>query len=159
MRARRRRASAACGDSAVASNATEISSSDLRAETNVSNMCSYRNEGVRQLHPSRQSSSSAGRSGRKLVVMGVDPAVLAVLETAVVDTNNTALRLHLGQLLVEADEPARALEHLQTVLSLHPSDPTALTLAERAADPAGKPDLAAGYEQSNARWAHPPRNR
>ncbi len=80
--------------------------------------------------------------------MGVDPAVLAALEMAVAaDPTNTAVRTHLSQLLLESDEPARALEHLRTVLAAQPSDLTALTLAVRAATLVGQTDLAAGYAQ------------
>jgi predicted Zn-dependent protease len=66
--------------------------------------------------------------------MPADPDVIAALE-AVVDREpaNLALRLHLGELLLDAGRAADALAQARRVLTRAPADPSALELERRAA--------------------------
>lgn len=72
--------------------------------------------------------------------------LLRGLEAAVAaDPENWELRLHYAEVLLDADRAAVALEQATTVLTSRPDDPRALSLAARAADGAGEPDLAERY--------------
>jgi SpoVK/Ycf46/Vps4 family AAA+-type ATPase len=65
--------------------------------------------------------------------MPVDPELLAGLRAAVEAVpDNLALRLHVAALLLEAGRPAESLEHSSAVLALHPGQPEAQRLVERA---------------------------
>ena len=78
--------------------------------------------------------------------MTVDPSVTTALERALdAEPGNVALRLHLASLLVLAGDPARALEHAQTVLAAEPDNAEALVTARDAATALGDPARADSY--------------
>ena len=65
--------------------------------------------------------------------MAIDPEVISAIEAAVAaDPDNSALRIHLGGLLLDAGRPAEALTHAETVLLDAPDDLGALGLAAEA---------------------------
>jgi AAA+ superfamily predicted ATPase len=77
-----------------------------------------------------------------------DPSVLAALETVVeVDPGNDAVRAHLAALLVDAGEPAKALAHLEVVLSRRPDHLEALDLAANAASLVGDQERASAWQR------------
>ncbi len=77
--------------------------------------------------------------------MKTDPSLLAVLETAVnAAPENTAIRLHLAELLLGADRFAEALEHCVLILGADPANLTALAIAARAGEATADP-RAFGY--------------
>jgi SpoVK/Ycf46/Vps4 family AAA+-type ATPase len=63
------------------------------------------------------------------------------------DSQNTALRLHLADLLLNNDQPAEALAHAVTVLASRPDDLQALSIAARSAEAAGDTAKAEGYRR------------
>lgn len=80
--------------------------------------------------------------------MRPDPSVLAAMETAVnADPSNAALRLHLAGLLLEAEEPAKALEHCTSLLQVNPANREVLAIAAKAADATGDKIRAEGYRK------------
>lgn len=80
--------------------------------------------------------------------MPPEPSVIAALIAAMEqDPANVALRLHLAGLLVEADRPQEALDHLSTILAAQPSYMEALKLAQTAAEKSGDTIRAHGYGQ------------
>jgi SpoVK/Ycf46/Vps4 family AAA+-type ATPase len=69
-----------------------------------------------------------------------DPTVIAAIEAAVAgDPDNSALRVHLAELLLEADRGRDALAQLERVLQDRPDDIEALGLAGRAGLIVGDP--------------------
>jgi AAA+ superfamily predicted ATPase len=65
--------------------------------------------------------------------VAIDPEVISAIEAAVAaDPDNSALRIHLGGLLLDAGRPAEALTHAETVLLDAPDDLGALGLAAEA---------------------------
>jgi AAA+ superfamily predicted ATPase len=79
--------------------------------------------------------------------MAPDPELLRAIEAAVAeDPDNTALRVHLAGLLIEANRHADALEHLELVLRTSPDHADALGLAARAGGAVGDP-RAPGWER------------
>lgn len=82
--------------------------------------------------------------------MRPDPSVLAAMEAAVnSDPDNGALRLHLATLFLDAEEPAKALDHCTVLLQKNPANRDVLTLAARAADATGDKIRADGYRKLN----------
>lgn len=80
--------------------------------------------------------------------MPPDPSVIAALTAAVEqDRDNSALRLHLAGLLLDAERPQEALEQLGAVLASQPNHLEALRLAKTAAEAAGDTIRAHGYAQ------------
>lgn len=80
--------------------------------------------------------------------MPVDPSVLKALAAAVAaDPANPALRLHYGELLLEDQQHAQALEQLGRVLALTPDNVQAMEKAALAAEGAGDKIRAAGYRK------------
>lgn len=80
--------------------------------------------------------------------MATDPTVLNAIRAAVEqDPDNTALRLHLGTLLLEAQDPKGALEQFAYILGKQPAHLEALKRAGEAADAAGDPIRADGYRR------------
>lgn len=80
--------------------------------------------------------------------MGVDPAVLSAMRSAVeADPSNIALRLHLAGLLLDAGLSADALAQCQHVLATNPDHRESLELAARSADAANDPIKAAAYRK------------
>ncbi len=80
--------------------------------------------------------------------MRPDPSVLAAMEAAVkADPDNVALRMHLAQLCVDADQANKALEHVGYVLQRDPASREALVLGAKAADAAGDKIRADGYRR------------
>ena len=78
-------------------------------------------------------------------VASVDP-VIAVLEAAVAaDPNNTSVRVHLAQLLLDAGRADDALAHARAILVIDPVDETALGLASMAAGLSGDPTAESAY--------------
>jgi AAA+ superfamily predicted ATPase/Tfp pilus assembly protein PilF len=78
--------------------------------------------------------------------MPVDEGVVAALEGALErDPANTALALHLAEVLISAGRPGDALARCREVLSAQPADVGALEVALRAADEAGNEAAADGY--------------
>lgn len=79
--------------------------------------------------------------------MPADPGVIQALQNAIdADPKASGVRLHLASLLLEAGEPARALEHFAQVLTQNPAHVEALSGALRASESCGDP-RAAGYAQ------------
>ncbi len=79
--------------------------------------------------------------------MASDPEVIRAIEAAVeADPDNSALRVHLAGLLMDAGRPAEAIEYLEAVLRAKPDDVEALGLAARAGSLAGD-DRAAGWSK------------
>ena len=77
-----------------------------------------------------------------------DPNLLDGLRAAVeAAPGNSALRLHLAEVLLAAGEPAEALTHCTTVLAAEPAHVEALHLAAQASAAAGQDDKAGGYRQ------------
>lgn len=80
--------------------------------------------------------------------MSTDPSLIDALEAVLsTDPDNTAIRLHLADLLLEAGEPSRALSHLEQVLMATPDDPRALDLAANAADALGDSSRASAWRR------------
>ena len=80
--------------------------------------------------------------------MTLDPAVVAALEAAVAsDPDNTPLRLHLAQLLVDNGDVTAGLGHLEELLRRRPDDRVALELAVRAASGTGDVDRALAWQR------------
>jgi SpoVK/Ycf46/Vps4 family AAA+-type ATPase len=70
--------------------------------------------------------------------MATDPAVLASIASLVErDPTNTALRVHLAELLLADGQAAAALTHASAVLAAKPDDGAALALVARAAQAMG----------------------
>ena len=80
--------------------------------------------------------------------MPIDDSVIAALEAALAGApDNRALRLHLGEVLLEAGRAKSALDHCALVLAAAPDDLAALDLGARAAGAAGEGARAAGYRR------------
>jgi AAA+ superfamily predicted ATPase len=80
--------------------------------------------------------------------MATDPVVLASITSLVErDPANTALRIHLAELLLASGQAAEALGHASAVLAARPDDGAALTLAARAADAMGDTARASAYRR------------
>src|SRR5437016_807125 len=80
--------------------------------------------------------------------MPAHPSVIAALAAALeASPEDLPLRLHLAALLLEAGEPAAALEHFAQVLTRDPAHLEALGGAARAAEGAGDGARAAGYRR------------
>jgi SpoVK/Ycf46/Vps4 family AAA+-type ATPase len=91
--------------------------------------------------------ANAVRSGRYDVVVALDPAVRAALETVLASApDNAAVRIHLASLLAD-DDPAAALDHAARVLTAQPDDPRGLAIAARTARALGKEQRAVAYER------------
>ncbi|AZI42184.1 ATP-binding protein [Deinococcus psychrotolerans] len=76
----------------------------------------------------------------------VHQSVLSALQLAAEqDPNNTELKLHLSDLLLQAGQAAAALEQAKAALSSEPDNVRALKLAAWAADEMGQTDTAARY--------------
>jgi len=70
--------------------------------------------------------------------MGADPTVVAALRAAVdAQPANVALRLHLAGVLLDAGDPAGALDECVAALAFEPDHAEGLALAARAADGVG----------------------
>src|SRR5262245_1286563 len=83
--------------------------------------------------------------------MSVDSTVIAAVESAVnADQGNIALRLHLVDLLLQADRPADALVHCTHVLALQPDHVHAAERAARAAEAVGDSAKAQSYGKLHA---------
>lgn len=90
--------------------------------------------------------------------MAPDPELLRAIEAAVAeDPDNTALRVHLAGLLIEANRHADALGHLELVLRTSPDHVDALGLAARAGDAMGDP-RAPGWERLHISLSGPPKD-
>jgi SpoVK/Ycf46/Vps4 family AAA+-type ATPase len=77
-----------------------------------------------------------------------DPAVLAVLESAVASSpDSLPLRRHLAQLLFDTGRSHEALEHCSQILARAPDDLQALHLAANAAKDLGDEARAAGFRR------------
>jgi len=84
---------------------------------------------------------------RRTNVSVPDPGVVNALESALAsDPANVAVRLHLAHLLV-GTEPARALDHLERLLSTRPDDSEGLALAAEAAYAIGDHTRAAAWRR------------
>jgi len=69
--------------------------------------------------------------------MSVDPELLRGLRASVESApENVPLRLHLAAMLVDADEPAEALDHCAVILAREPAHREALRIAALAAEAA-----------------------
>jgi SpoVK/Ycf46/Vps4 family AAA+-type ATPase len=80
--------------------------------------------------------------------MAADPSVVdAIFAAVTANPGNTQLRLHLATLLQEGGRAAEALEHCQAVLAAKPDDPSALSLAARAAEALGDAEKAARFKR------------
>ncbi len=80
--------------------------------------------------------------------MPIDPSVIAALTVGVErDPDNSALRLHLAQLLLQAGQPADALSHCARILVQQPDNRDALHLAAESAQAAGDIARAVGYRR------------
>jgi SpoVK/Ycf46/Vps4 family AAA+-type ATPase len=80
--------------------------------------------------------------------MSVDPTVIAALRAALLtDPENIAMRLHVGQLLLDGNQAAEALKEATEVLNRQPTHGEALKLAEQASESAGDPIRASGYRR------------
>ena len=80
--------------------------------------------------------------------MPVDPSVIAALTLAVErDPDNSALRLHLAALVLEAGRAADALEHCAWILARQPDHRDALRLAAESAQNAGDTARALSYRR------------
>ena len=80
--------------------------------------------------------------------MRPDPSVLAAIQAAVEqDGDNVPLRLHLAQLLMQSDEPDKALDQCALLLQRDPANKDTLALAAQAADASGDKIRAAGYRK------------
>jgi SpoVK/Ycf46/Vps4 family AAA+-type ATPase len=87
------------------------------------------------------------RAGRYDVVVALDPAVRAALETALASSpGNAAVRIHLASLLAD-DDPAAALDHAARVLAAQPDHPQGLAIAARTARAVGEEQRAVAYER------------
>lgn len=65
--------------------------------------------------------------------MSIDPELLRTLECAVLDApDNRPLRVHLIDLLLDAEQPGAALGHCEALLRADPADLEATAMAERA---------------------------
>jgi AAA+ superfamily predicted ATPase len=77
-----------------------------------------------------------------------DPSVIAALESILVnEPSNNAVRTHLAGLLLQGDDAARALGHLQIVLGSQPDHAGALGLAAQAALLTGDIDRAQAWQR------------
>ena len=77
-----------------------------------------------------------------------DPSVIAAVEAAVAaDPSNAALRAHLGELLLEAGEWNRALEHARAGLQISPASRSLLDIAAKACCSLGLESEADGYTE------------
>ena len=82
------------------------------------------------------------------LAMAVDSSVVEALRAAIQrDPGNVALSLHLAGLLLEAGDPAGALDQARRVLAGDPTDRDALRIAAQAATRSGADHTARGYEQ------------
>jgi SpoVK/Ycf46/Vps4 family AAA+-type ATPase len=80
--------------------------------------------------------------------MSVDRSVIAALEQALeADPSSAAVRLHLANLLLEAGDPAKALEHSRTVLDADPAHLDALRIGAQAATETGDTARAEAYSR------------
>lgn len=80
--------------------------------------------------------------------MAVDPDLLAAITKAVEELpDNTAMRLHLANLLCEDHRFDESLGHIQLVLAQQPASIDALTLAHQVATAAGQLESALGYQR------------
>src|SRR5687768_14514106 len=87
-------------------------------------------------------------SGGVSAPMSIHPSVVAAMKAAVqVSPEYMPLRLHLASLLLEASEPADALEQYSFVLAREPANLDALAGAAKAAEAAGEPTRAEGYRR------------
>src|ERR1700722_14414342 len=78
--------------------------------------------------------------GTRRILMAPNPSVIAAIEASVAsDPANSALRVHLAELLLEADRGQDALAQLEVVLQNQPDDIEALGLAGRAGLIVGDP--------------------
>jgi SpoVK/Ycf46/Vps4 family AAA+-type ATPase len=81
------------------------------------------------------------------VLVALDPAVRAALESALASApGNAAVRIHLASLLADED-PATALEHAAYVLGAQPDHVLGLAIAARTARAVGDEQRAAAYER------------
>jgi SpoVK/Ycf46/Vps4 family AAA+-type ATPase len=80
--------------------------------------------------------------------MSADRSVIAALETALeADPTSIPVRLHLAQLLLDAHEPAPALEQCKAILDAEPANSDALRVAASAADATGDAARAGAYRR------------
>jgi hypothetical protein len=80
--------------------------------------------------------------------MTVDPALLRALRQSVGnDPDNVPARLHLAEVLLDADEPDDALDELTGVLDLDPANVAAFALAAEACDELGLSGRATAYRR------------
>jgi SpoVK/Ycf46/Vps4 family AAA+-type ATPase len=80
--------------------------------------------------------------------MSADRSVIAALEAALqADPTSTPVRLHLAHLLLDAHEPAPALEQCKAILDAEPANSDALRVAASAADATGDSARADGYRR------------
>jgi len=80
--------------------------------------------------------------------MSVDQSVVAAIEAAVhSDPSNESLRVHLATLQISIGQPANALEHCATVLTMRPDHLGALDCAARAADALADHERAEAYRR------------
>jgi hypothetical protein len=80
--------------------------------------------------------------------MPVDPALLRALRQSVGnDPDNVPARLHLAQVLLDADEPDDALDEAAGVLMLEPANVEAFAIAADACDELGLLDRSVAYRR------------
>ena len=80
--------------------------------------------------------------------MSVDQSILKALESALSnDPENSALRLHLAALHLEAGQPAEALLHYTHILERQPDHLEALPNAAKAAEAIGNTAKAESYRR------------
>lgn len=80
--------------------------------------------------------------------MAADSSVIDAISAAVAaNPENTELRLHLAELLLQNERAAEALQHCQAVLDAQPDSLSALRSAARAAEALGDGDKAARFRR------------
>jgi SpoVK/Ycf46/Vps4 family AAA+-type ATPase len=83
--------------------------------------------------------------------MAVDSSVIAAIETALAAApENSALRRHLAQVLLDAARPEAALEHCRSLLARVPDDVATLQIAAIAAERSGDVASANSYRRMHA---------
>ena len=73
--------------------------------------------------------------------------IIGVLEQSLADNDSLSVRMHLAELLLQAQRPGDALRHIQVALAAQPDDALALGLAAGACDQLGDPTRAAAYRR------------
>jgi SpoVK/Ycf46/Vps4 family AAA+-type ATPase len=76
-----------------------------------------------------------------------DPVIAAILAAVQADPGNSALRVHLAELFLKANDHGQALDHASQVLALQPDHRDALRIAAAAAEESGDKIRAHGYQR------------